>query len=229
MILFSISVMAKTGQLDWDITELKCGNGKLDAFELSEEGVNETWCDEYGVLLDNIYSQGDFVHCTCFPRIIESFCGNDIREGAELCDGTGLDKCGEFGDIIGKPLKCNTATCGCIFEETIPDTYNPDYIEKLEEMTKEESECGNKKIEGIEQCDPPESLCTTNVDDPGICTSDCKCEITEVTGKEVANEKETKENETEEKQEEEIVELEVKEETPGFFKGILLWFIGLFS
>lgn len=241
IILFSVCVFAKTGQLDWSVTDLKCGNGVRDLYELYDAGDNDSLCDEYGELL-NIATVGDEYHCTCLPRIIDAFCGNDIREGAELCDGSAAeDFCPELGELMGVKLKCNPDTCGCSFVETVPESYNPEYIEMLENLTQIKAVCGDKKVQGLEDCDPPKTLCKTSTGNIGECNSECKClakDFLELTEKEQENKTtelkiETDKNITEQTEKENITKKitaeEKEEKEPGFFKKIWLWIIELFS
>ncbi|RLE46777.1 hypothetical protein DRJ22_00995 [Candidatus Woesearchaeota archaeon] len=249
IIILSMGVFAKVGQLDWSITDLRCGNGVRDKYELYDAGDNDTLCDEYGKLL-GIAAVGDEYHCTCLPRIIPAFCGNDIREGAELCDGSAAeDFCPELGEIMGVKLKCNPKTCGCDFVEEIPESYNPEYIEMLENLTKIKAVCGDKKVQGLEDCDPPKSLCKTNTGKIGECNSECKCveknflEETSETNKENKTDETKENNATKENNTKEITiketnkenmtknstEKETTKEKPGFFKRIWQWIIDLFS
>ena len=79
-------------QLPWEVTDLRCGNGVLDQFELCENKVEESKCGEIGKLL-SIAMACDWQHCTCVPRVISTYCGNNRRETMEVCDGKGEDLC----------------------------------------------------------------------------------------------------------------------------------------
>lgn len=229
-------------QLDWAITDFRCGNGVLDQFELCEKDVkNVTFCDALGTILE-IDTACDETHCTCLPRVNKAFCGNNIREGVELCDGTGDDKCDEFGNATNLTLTCNPKTCGCTINQTIPKDYNPETVQDLVNKASTPSTCGNKKVEGNEDCDPPNTLCTTATG-PGICTEKCDCVSPEMIGVEPKVEEKTVEkNVTENVTAEEInVSEEVKNvtapevnvtktpEEPGFFGRLWAWIVGLFS
>ncbi len=223
-------------QLDWSITDFRCGNGVLDEFELCEKGVNETYCDDLATLLE-IDTVCDTQHCTCLPRVNKVYCGNNIREGVEVCDGDGDDKCPDYGQLINISLTCNKKTCGCTINQTIPSDYNPGVVEGLINASQKASSCGDKKVERDEDCDPPNTLCKTSTQDPGICTEKCKCVLPEMLGveEEVAVENVTAENVTVNVTAENITEVpvnvteEVKEEKPGFFSRLWAWIVALFS
>jgi len=108
-------------------------------------------------------------------------------------------------------------------------------IEKLENLTKVQSDCGNKKIEGNEDCDPPNTLCTTNTQEPGICTEDCECLLPGelVKKEEPAVEPEVKVQETVKEPVNVTPEVneseEPKEEKKGFFARIWAWIKSIFS
>jgi len=172
IVLFLLLVVPVLAQFDWAVTDMRCGDGRLDKFELCEKGVDDNFCDELGELL-KIDTNCDTQHCTCLPRINMAFCGNGNREGVELCDGE--DFCPEFANITGVELKCNPTTCGCDIVETIPKDYNPVVVEDLENLSETPSVCGNKKVERDEECDPPNTLCTAISNDAGICTDKCRC------------------------------------------------------
>ena len=228
-------------QLDWAITDFRCGNGVLDQFELCEKDVkNVTFCDALGTILE-IDTACDTAHCTCLPRVNKAFCGNNIREGVELCDGTAEDKCAEFGNATKLTLSCNPKTCGCTINQSIPSDYNPEIVKDLTSKAKTPSTCGNKKIEGDEDCDPPNTLCTT-AKGPGICTENCDCVSPDMLGVEEPKVEEKSNvtpevNLTEDKNVSEEVknitapELNVTKapEEPGFFGRLWAWVVGLFS
>lgn len=217
-------------QLDWTISGLRCGNKILDRFELCDDDVEETRCDSLGDIL-KIDTACDTEHCTCLPRINKAFCGNNIREGVEVCDGSGEDKCAEFGVLINISLSCNPSTCGCSINESLPADYNPRTVEELLNQSQTASVCGDKKIERDEDCDPPNTLCTIR-DSPGICTEKCKCVLPEMLGveePEVKEENVTVEgNVTENVTISENVTAPVVKE-PGFFGKIWAWIVSLFS
>jgi hypothetical protein len=229
-------------QLDWSITDFRCGNKVLDDFELCDKDANGSFCDELGAILE-IDTVCDTQHCTCLPRVNKAYCGNNIREGVEVCDGDGEDKCAEFGQAINISLTCNKKTCGCNINQTIPQDYNPVVVGQLVNATQKSSVCGDKKIERDEDCDPPNTLCTTSTQDPGICTDNCRCVKPEMLGVEeeipVPEENVTAnvtanvsvENvtvEIEENVTENVTEAP-EEEKPGFFARLWAWLVGLFS
>lgn len=162
-------------QLPWTITDLRCGNDKLDDFEMCENGIESpNYCEDVAELLE-IDTACDTFHCTCLPRVNKAYCGNDRREGVEICDGSGEDFCPELGQRMNLSLICNPLTCGCELNETVPADYNPLVVEELENASQTASVCGNKKVERAEDCDPPNTLCTTDLGEPGICTEECRC------------------------------------------------------
>lgn len=237
-IFLLLSAVLAHAQLDWMVTDLKCGNGELDQFELCEEGVEETRCDIIGEML-KVATACDTDHCTCLPRVIRSFCGNDIREGIELCDGNATqDFCPEFGRRMNLTLKCNDK-CGCDIIDTVPEDYDPGYLEHLDNQSKKEPVCGDKQVDGAEQCDPPGVLCTTNLGEPGECTDNCTCEVLE----KEENEEKEEINKTEEAEENKTIQVQdngIKvhqlnetekdnEEEKGFFTKLWDWIVSLFS
>jgi len=246
LLMLLLLVPLSYAQLNWNITDLRCGNGKLDQFELCEKKMEEGFCDELGTLL-KIDTACDDAHCTCVPRVNMAFCGNNRREGVEICDGTAEDKCPEYGQIINLSLTCNPKTCSCDLNETLPADYNPVVVEQLSNLSEQASSCGDKKVERAEECDPPDTLCTTNTQESGICTAKCKCltpemlaaeeaaavnqtNETNVTTTNITTTNETVVNET---VNETIATAQtnetVKEEKPGFFARIWQWIAGLFS
>jgi hypothetical protein len=136
-------------------------------------------------------------------------------------------------------LTCNKDTGGCDINQTIPSDYNPVVVETLENASQTPSDCGNKKVEGDEDCDPPNTLCTTSTQDTGICNDKCKCVEPSVLGKEEVVEEEEEEvveevAEEEPEEEEEVTENvtaepEKEEKEPGFFGKIWAWIVSLFS
>ncbi|MEM3154751.1 MAG: hypothetical protein QW165_04275 [Candidatus Woesearchaeota archaeon] len=221
-------------QLDWSITDLRCGNGKLDEFELCEKDVEFSKCDILAEKLGidmGCYEQ----HCTCVPRVNPVYCGNNRRDFNEMCDGSGEDVCHVLAEIMGNvTLKCNPKTCGCDIVD-VPVDYSPAVIERFQNATQAASKCGDKKVERDEDCDPPNTLCTTSTKEPGICTEKCKClspdqldeeETTPVPAEAnlTANATEMPENVTPTL----TVEPEA-EEKPGFFSRLWAWLVGLFS
>lgn len=248
-LIFLLLVVPVLAQLDWTITELKCGNSNLDKYELCDKGATDTYCDDLGTLL-KIDPVCDAAHCTCLPRVNTAYCGNNIREGVELCDGTAEDFCPEFGNITGIKLRCNVKTCGCIINETIPSDYNPVTIEQLENKAATESVCGNKKVERAEECDPPNTLCKTILGDPGVCTSKCECiepskldqpkkmepiapikkiETVKATINTTENKTQTTETNINTENTTEITTANETTEKPGFFGRIWNWITGLFK
>ncbi len=240
-LLFSLPIVY--AQLDWSITDYRCGNGVLDQFELCDKGANESFCDELDTVL-GIDTVCDIQHCTCLPRVNKAYCGNNIREGVEVCDGSAEDKCPEYGKLINVSLTCNAKTCGCNVNQTIPTDYNPGVVEGLINSSKKSSLCGDKKVERNEDCDPPNTLCTTNTKEPGICTEKCRCVLPEMLGVEeeektvenVAVENTTEENVTVAAENvtetpEAVIPEDVKEaeEKPGFFARLWAWIAALFS
>lgn len=175
MILLSISAMA---QISRDITKIRCGDGVLDELEMCEEGVDSDKCDKMGEIL-GIASACYDDECVCVPFVKKAFCGNDNREGVEMCDGTGEDFCPQFGEAIGLNLTCNTDTCIC--DVVVPTDYDPSH-----NITEEEPEgmavCGDKKLQRAEECDPPNTLCTLEDGSVGICAEGCKCVAKESIG-----------------------------------------------
>ncbi|RMD58648.1 hypothetical protein D6825_00120 [Candidatus Woesearchaeota archaeon] len=172
-----VSPWAFAQQLPWDITDLRCGNGKLDEFELCEKGVEEpNFCNTVNDLL-KIDTVCDEAHCTCLPRVNRAYCGNDIREGVEMCDGSAEeDFCAELGAVMNLSLKCNPSSCGCELDGvSVPEDYNPEVVEYLDNLSQKASVCGDKMVERDEDCDPPNTLCTTFDGEPGVCTQKCKC------------------------------------------------------
>lgn len=233
-------VPAVYAQLDWSITDLRCGNDKLDEFELCEEGLGNGYCEDLGRIL-KVASVCDTQHCTCLPRVNKAFCGNNIREGIELCDGDGEDFCAEFGNATGMNLTCNPDTCGCDVVEAVPADYNPVVIDELKNQSQKTAVCGDKKVERDEECDPPNTLCTIGFDESGICTDECKCVPPELFGEEPEEEPDeepvvVESNGMEERNEsgnesmnESVPEIPEEEAEPGFFGKLWAWIVSLFS
>lgn len=227
-------------QLDWSVTDLRCGDGVLDKYELCEKDVEESRCDQLAEKLG--IAMGCYEdHCTCVPKVNPVYCGNGRRDFNEMCDGDAEDVCDVLGEIMGNiTLTCNKDTCGCDFA-AVPDGYSPTYLEELSNASTTPSSCGDKKVERDEDCDPPNTLCTIGTDEPGVCNEKCKCVKPEAFGapEETVEEKttETTENVTEENVTEpavkDIVEVipeeQVEEKKPGFFARIWNWITGLFS
>lgn len=239
LVALLLVVPSVVAQLDWAITDLRCGNGKMDQFELCEKGFedNVTFCDDLGILL-KIDPVCDVQHCTCLPRVNKAYCGNDIREGVELCDGSDEDDfCEAYGNMTGLNLTCNKDTCGCKIVDALPSDYNPAVVEAIENASQKASVCGDKKVERNEDCDPPNTLCTTSLKRPGVCTEKCECLEPELldSEKEESEEKiESKDadaNATNEEVNETKSESEepATEEKPGFFSRILAWIKSIFS
>lgn len=224
-------------QFDWAITDLRCGDGNIDQFELCEKGVEDVnYCEDLGKIL-KVASVCDTAHCTCLPRVNKAFCGNNIREGIEVCDGDGEDFCAELGNATGLNLSCNKSTCGCDILGDIPNDYNPLTVDTLENLSSAPSSCGNKKVERDEDCDPPNTLCTTSNLDAGVCTDKCKCvepsaldesEVKEEVKEETNQTELVEENLTEDIPANDSVEV-VEEKKPGFFGRFWAWIKALFS
>lgn len=223
-------VPAALAQIPPEISDQRCGNKVLDKFELCERGVNETKCEVLEDLL-GIDTACDTEHCTCLPRVNRAFCGNNNREGVELCDGNSEDKCAEFGQKINLTLLCNPETCGCKINQSVPPGYNPVEIETLTNISQQNATCGNKKVEKSEDCDPPNTLCTTNTKQAGVCTA-CKC-IDPRTQKIETNIAKDAKNET-------VINKSIntsgllvpepeKKTEEGFFSKLLKWLAKLFS
>lgn len=227
-------VSAAYAQLDWSITDLRCGNGKLDQFELCEKGVEESICEKLGENLT--IAMGCFdQHCTCVPKVNPVYCGNNRRDYIELCDaGDSDDRCPLLGQLMGNvTLKCNPKTCGCDIVD-IPVDYSPTVVETFKNATQTASNCGNKKVERNEDCDPPNTLCTTATRDAGVCTEKCQClRPDQLDGEETpAPEINVTTNITENATPENVTPTptpEPEEEKPGFFARLWNWFAGLFS
>lgn len=240
LILTLVAIPAAFAQLDWSITDQRCGNGILDKYELCEEGVNVSKCDALAENLD-IAMNCHWQHCTCVPRVNPSYCGNSRRDFFEMCDSGDLDdRCDELGTIMNLSLVCNPKTCGCSINETLDKDYNPAVIEDLVAKSQTPSVCGDKKVERDEECDPPNTLCTTIFKEAGICTDKCKC----VEPEELAEKEQSEQNETEVRSNQttepsldseetnpsnETSETEETEEKPGFFSRLFSWFANLFK
>ncbi|MBS3124878.1 hypothetical protein J4211_01330 [Candidatus Woesearchaeota archaeon] len=231
-------------QIPWEVSDQRCHNKVLDQFELCERYANETRCDALGEILE-VDTACDTAHCTCLPRVNKAFCGNNQREGIEVCDGTGDDKCAEYGQRVNMTLVCNPKTCGCSINEKLPADYNPVAIETLANSTQKITVCGDKKVERDEDCDPPNTLCTTYRKEAGVCTQKCKClppdmldkedEITAPFNVSTTNETNTTLTNTSElltpPESENNTTQELSEEPPeqGFFARFISWLAGLFS
>lgn len=225
-------------QLDWSVTDLRCGDQVLDKYELCEKDLeNASRCN---ILAEKLgIDMGCWEqHCTCVPKINPTYCGNNRRDFNEMCDGTDADdKCPLLGEIMGNvSLKCNPKTCGCDITETIPADYSPSVVQQLVNATQTASLCGDKKVERNEDCDPPNTLCTTSTKETGVCTDKCKCVEPEMIGieeKPVENVTPvTQINVTEVPVENVTVENVTAppvEKKPGFFARLWAWIAGLFS
>ncbi len=233
-------------QLDWSITDLRCGNGVLDKYELCEKGLDdESRCKILGGKLTIAMACYD-QHCTCVPKVNPVYCGNNRRDYNEMCDGTDADdKCPVLGEIMGNiSLTCNEKTCGCDINETISSDYSPAVVQNLLNKSTVASKCGDKKVERDEDCDPPMTLCTTGSKKPGICTEKCKCVLPEMFGvEETVAPNVTQQNmtvnatsatdnvtvDTVTPVAEITPEEAPEEEKPGFFGRIWQWLVNLFS
>ncbi len=217
-------------QLPWSVTDLRCGNGKLDQFELCEKDVDESRCDALADHLNIAMACYDD-HCTCVPRVNPTYCGNNRRDFNEMCDGTSEeDMCPALGGIMGNiSLKCDKDTCGCSIEGVGTD-YNPLIVETLINDSKKTAVCGDKKVERDEDCDPPNTLCALSGKSTGVCTDKCQCVRPDQLGEEETPEVE--ENTTLPEINNtvpEIVDEPEKTDETGFFGKLWLWFASLFS
>lgn len=231
-----LAVPAAYAQLDWSITDQRCGDGILDKYELCEEGVNFSRCDQLAENLE-IAMNCHWQHCTCVPRVNPVYCGNGRRDFFEMCDKGDLDdRCDDLSAIMNLSLVCNQKTCGCSINQTLETDYNPTVVEDLVAKSQTPSICGDKKVERDEDCDPPNTLCTTIFKEAGVCTDKCKC----LTPEELAKQEEPKnelKNETasptieENKTITEPINETADNETekPGFFSRIISWFANLFK
>lgn len=170
LILLSVIVNAQISQ---DITSIRCGDGVVDKYEMCEKGVKTDTCEKIGKII-GVASACWVDKCVCVPFVKQAFCGNDRREGIELCDGTGEDVCAQVGEILGYNLTCNTDKCICDLVGGVPASYYPGYNE-TEEEPEGMAVCGDGKLQLKEQCDPPNTLCTLHDDTVGICAKGCKC------------------------------------------------------
>ena len=237
-LLVSIALPEAIAQIPWEISDQRCGNKVLDQFELCEKNVSESHCPTLGTLL-KVATACDYAHCTCVPRVNKAFCGNNKREGVEVCDGTGPDKCPEYGALINLSLVCNPKTCGCKLNESIPEDYNPLVIETLTNNSQKTAVCGDRKVERGEDCDPPNTLCTTNTREPGVCSKTCSCllpDLLDSESRETPNTSNTTINNsptTEFSTNENITNTTSEQTEPaperGFFARILTWIAQLFS
>lgn len=247
VLIFLLLASAVYAQLPWSVTDLRCGNGKIDEFEMCDGGIRDLGhCEALGTIL-KIDLACDSQHCTCLPRVNKAYCGNNIREGVEMCDGHAEDKCGELGVAINLSLKCDPDSCGCLLNDTaIPVDYDPSVLDALHNQSGRASSCGDKKVERAEDCDPPDTLCTTATKEPGICTSKCKC----VTPAELARENEeavvlapsetnlsetnrtvmnNSESDNSEVPKDNLTSQVEGPKEPGFFGRAWAWIVGLFS
>jgi hypothetical protein len=247
LIFFSAFVQA---QISREITKMRCGDGILDEFEMCEKEIETDRCEKMGELL-KIATFCRTEECVCAPFVKQTFCGNNRREGAEMCDGTGEDLCPQYGEMIGIPLVCNKETCICDIAGGVPATYDPSF----EEEEKEEGMpvCGDGILHSMEECDPPNTLCILESGKTGICAPGCICVETESIGiedeipedqfeeeqiSEIPEENKTDENEiTEELQENEKDSIEKDEskekiseiQKKGFFARLFEWLKEIFK
>ncbi len=227
-IIFVLLCSIAFAQINKDTTTIRCGDGVLDDFEMCEKGIKGIdKCDGLVEIL-NVDVDCRTEVCACLPFVNSGFCGNDRREGVEMCDGAGEDLCSTFGDEIGVNLTCDI-DCYCKIVGGVPASYYPGYNE-TEEEPEGMAVCGDKELQLKEECDPPNSLCTLEDNSVGVCAEGCKCKPKESIG---ISEKEDEEiDEVEDSEEEEEVE-EIKEkdskEGPGFFASIWAWVRDLFS
>ena len=240
-LIFILSSFIVNGQISTDITSIKCGDGVLDEYNMCEKDVdNMSRCDKMGEILK--IDTGCWQEtCACAPKVNPAFCGNDRREGVEMCDGTGEDFCEEYGEAIGFELKCIPDQCICEIVGEIPSEYNP--IQEEEKESEGMAVCGDRKLHSSEECDPPNTLCNLEDDTVGVCAKGCVCVAKESIGIE---EKQTAENETQQIQEEteeqeteteqqeneitdeEKTESEITSTEDGFFSKLWDWFKTIF-
>jgi hypothetical protein len=231
-----LAVPAAYAQLDWSVTDQRCGNGILDKYELCEKGVNFSRCDQLAENLD-IAMNCHWQHCTCVPRVNPTYCGNGRRDFFEMCDKGDLDdRCDDLGAIMNLSLVCNQKTCGCSINQTLDSDYNPAVVEDLVAKSQTPSVCGDKKVERNEDCDPPNTLCTTIFKEAGVCTDKCKCVTPEELAEQEKPKNETVQTETNISEIQEINQTEPVNETTsnetekeGFFSRIISWFVNLFK
>ncbi len=234
LLLLPVVYAEKHGQLDWSVTDLRCGDGVLDRYELCEKGVNESRCDDLAKNM-SIAMACDEKHCTCLPRINPVYCGNKRRDIGEMCDPPDpSDLCPWLGQLMNVSLVCNPKTCGCTINETIPLDYNPVTLGVMSNLSEKTAVCGDKKVERDEECDPPNTLCTTKTNQPGICTDKCKCVLPEMIGVEEKPKEEaniTPVTNVTENLTENVTEKPVEKapEKPGFFARLWEWIVSLFS
>ncbi len=232
-----ISLSVVNGQISTDITSIKCGDKVLDEYNMCEKDVdNRTKCDKMGELLKidtGCWEQT----CACAPKINSAFCGNDRREGAEMCDGTGEDFCEAYGEAIGWKLKCIPDQCICELVEGLPSGYDPEQEEEKEDEGM--AVCGDMKLHSSEECDPPNTLCELDDGSVGVCAQGCVCIKKESIGfqdeTDVIEENKTQEIQQEETKDSEIIEIEEttqESETlsseEGFFSNLWNWFKSIF-
>lgn len=212
MLMLGAYALNSFAQISEDITITYCGNGKFDKYELCEPDVKDL-CPELGMVLNRIVMECNERSCGCLPGRTAMDCGNNVREGAELCDA-GIDFCPNLSRIMGLGLECDKKTCLCKPAETL-------------------SYCGDGKVQGIEDCEE-DSDCGE-----GKYCNECVCKDLGVEEKALVDvekkieEKEQTEEVTEtavnEAFEEAPVEEVLQEEKIGFFKRLWLWIKGLFS
>ena len=248
ILVLSLSVLV-SAQISRDITKIRCGDGVLDKFEMCEKGVESDKCDKMAELLK--IDTGCFEReCVCVPFVNKAFCGNNRREGVEMCDGTSEeDFCPEFGKEIGLNLTCNPATCLCDIVTGVPEDYDPSY-NQTNETPEGMAVCGDGKLQRMEECDPPNTLCNLPDGHVGVCVEGCKC-VKKESISPVEAEKNEPENETEKPEENDSAEPEqinatidetsntTEENSPetdstavarqGFFARFWSWFKELFS
>ncbi len=211
LILFAVLAVSSFAQLEEELTVTYCGNNKYDKYELCEPEIKD-FCPEIGMMLDRIVMVCNERNCGCLPGRTAIDCGNNVREGTEMCDA-GIDYCPELGEMMGLELKCNPDTCLCKPASVV-------------------SYCGDGRVQGEEECEdhsdcPDGTYCNT-----------CTCtdfSVEEKTLKDLESEIQEEVEETAEATEEQLEAEEgdisevLEEEKAGFFKRIWLWFIGLFS
>jgi hypothetical protein len=135
-----LALAASASIIPSSLTEQKCGNGIREGYEVCEPETAYDLCPAIGKILKIALVCNENT-CNCLPDRSAKDCGNEIREGVEMCDPgkkeASIDFCPNISMAIGIDLRCDNKTCDCI--PTGP-------IIKL-------STCGDKKVEGNEDCE----------------------------------------------------------------------------
>jgi len=147
---------ASASVISSSLTEQKCGNGLREGYELCEPDTAYDLCPSIGRVL-KIAMVCDERNCACLPGESAKDCGNHILEGVEMCDPgekeVPVDYCPNISQIIGLPLKCDTASCDCVAEGL---AYKISY-------------CGDAKVEGYEDCEADDDCPTGRTCDNCTC------------------------------------------------------------